>query len=321
MAHEFLKAETLVNAALGLLPEEVVLPNLVWRDAETYYQGNVGPRGDEVIIRRPGKMTAARELEWRNANREIVTDDIKEGSHRIKLDTYLYKAVQLLREEQTLDIEEFGAQVLSPMVLSVAETAEQRIAEEIRGADYTNRTIQVGTGERAVYNALIDANKLLNQARVPRQGRVAMLGSELEARALKDPTLVDVDRSGSPAALRDASLGRIAGNDLFGHDVLDANAIYVFHPTAFPTVFRAPAPARSVPFSASAQHAGVAMSYWESLDSKNDSDRAFLGTFMGVNVLEDLVDETDPNGDTHFIRAVKLVGPDGSGEGDGPAGE
>lgn len=312
MAHEFLKAETLISAALGLVETEVVLPRLVYRDLETNYQGNVGPRGDKVVIRRPGKMTAARELEWRDANREIITDDIKEGSHEVKLDTYLYKAVQLLREEQTLDIADFGAQVLEPMATSVVEGAETRIADTIRGADYSKdgHTIELGTGDRAVYNALIDANKVLNQARVPRQGRVAILGSELEARALKDPTLVDVNRSGSDGALRDANIGRIAGYDLFGHDVIDPNAIYVFHPTAFPTVFRAPAAARSVPYSASMSSASIALTYWESLDSKNDSDRAFLGTFMGNNVLEDLVDETDPAGATEFVRAVKIVDGD-----------
>lgn len=310
MAHEFLKAETLISASLGLAETQVVLPAIVYRDIETYYQGNVGPRGDKVQIRRPGKMTAARELAWRDANREIITDDIKEGSHEVQLDTFLYKAVQLLREEQTLDIAEFGAQVLQPMVTSVVEGGEQRIADVIRGADYPE-TIEVGTGDRAVYNALIDANKYLNQKRVPRQGRVAILGSELEARALKDPTLVDVDRSGSDSALRDAQLGRIAGTSLFSHDVLDPNAIYLFHPTAFPTVFRAPAAARSVAYSASMASSSIGLTYWESLDSRNDSDRAFLGTFMGVNTLEDLVDEADPNGDTEFIRGVKIVLDDG----------
>ncbi|NIH70493.1 P22 phage major capsid protein family protein [Auritidibacter ignavus] len=306
MANRLVKAETLVDAALGLLTKEVILPNLVWRDAESNYQGAVGPRGDTVKIRRPAELTPARELAWRDSNREIVTDDLVEGYHEVKLDTYLYKAVQLLREEQTLDIADFGAQVLTPMVNVVAEGAEQRIAETIREAPY-KETITAGTGDRAVYNSLVDANKFLNQHRVPRIGRVAVVGSEVEARALKDPTLVDVDRSGSDSALRDAQIGRIAGHNMYGSDVIDPNALYVFHPTAFPAVFRAPNPARSVPFSSSAVSAGVAMTYWESLDSRNDSDRAFLGTFLGVNHIEDLADPTDPTGDTEFVRGVKIV--------------
>src|SRR5699024_9367800 len=118
MAHEFLKAEVIANAAVGLLKREVVLPNLVYRDAETHYAGAVGPRDDKVIIPVPGKMGPARELAWRDRTREIVTEDLQEGSAEIVLDTYLYQAVQLLREEQTLDIADFGAQVLSPMTVS-----------------------------------------------------------------------------------------------------------------------------------------------------------------------------------------------------------
>lgn len=306
MAHDFLKAEVIGNAALGLLKREVVLPNLVYRDAETHYAGTVGPRDDEVIIPVPGKMGPARELPWRDADRKIVTDDIVEGQASIKLDTYLYKAVQLLREEQTLDIADYGAQVLNPMTVSVAETSEDRIAAAIQAAPYTEE-IEVQPTERGTYNALVDARKYLQQNRIPRAGVVAVLGSEMEARALKDPTFVDANRAGDASALRDANLGRIAGFNLYSSDAIDPEAIYIFHPTAFPTVFRAPKPARAVPFSASVQSDSIAMTYWESLNAENDSDRAFLGTFFGVNHYEDPVDPTDPNGATHFVRGIRLV--------------
>lgn len=314
MAHEFLKPEVIANTALGLVQREVVLPNLVYRDAETHYVGNTGPRNDKVIIPVPGKMGPARELDWRTADREIITDDIKEGQAEIVLDTYLYKSVDLIREEQTLDIADFGRQVLNPMTVSVAETAEDRIAAAIQAAPYTEE-IEVEASERGTYNALIDARKYLGQNKIPRNGVVAILGSEMEARALKDPTFVDANRAGDNSALRDANLGRIAGFNLFSSDVIDPEAIYVFHPTAFPTVFRAPKPARSVPFSASVSSDSIAMTYWESLNSKNDSDRAFLGTFFGVNHYEDPVDPTEPNGDTSFIRGIRLVAANAAGDG------
>lgn len=319
MAHDFLKAEVLAKAAIGLAVSEMVLPQTVYRDAETFFNGNVGPNGDTVKLRLPGVTNSARELAWRSSSRKIVTDDIVERAVDVKLDTYLYKAIDLLREEQTLDIEDFGAQVLSPMVASVAEGAEAKIAEVITGATY-KETIQVGTGDRAVYNALIDASAFLNANKVPRQGRVAIIGSALEARALKDPTLVDVDRSGSDSALRDAQIGKIAGYTLIGSDVLGANEIYVYHPTAFPTVFRAPKPARSVPFSDSVQEGSIGLTYWESLNPDVDQDRAFLGTFMGTSVLKDPKDATKPTTNLSLVRAVKLVGPEGDDDGEGDAG-
>lgn len=316
MAHEFLKPEIIMSTALGLAEREVILPSLVWRDADTNFAGQVGPRGDEVIIPMPGVTNAARELSWRDSNREIVTDDIRERSVKIKLDTFLYKAFQFLREEQTLDIADFGAQVLAPMVTAVVEGAEDRIAEHIRDAEYVEE-IEVSDKERGFYEAMVDAGKFLNSKRVPRQGRVAVLGSEMEARALKDPTLVDVHRSGSDSALRDATIGRIAGVEMIGSDVIDPDALYLFHPTAFPTVFRAPNPAQSVARSASQASDGISMSYWESLDSTNDSDRAFLGTFFGVNTLLDPSDPRDPDSTPELARAVKVTtgsGDTGSGE-------
>jgi hypothetical protein len=323
MAHQFLKPEVIANAALGLTKEDVILPNLVYRDAETNYQGNVGPRGDKVLIPIRGALGDARELEWRNASREIVTDEIKDATAEIKLDTYLYKAVGLLREEQTLDIADYGAQVLTPMTNSVAYGAEKRIAAAIEGAPYVE-SIDLADAERGTYNALVDARKFLRKHGVPRDGLVAIAGTEAVARALKDPTLIDANRSGSDQTLREAAIGRIAGFDLFESDVIDDDSIYLFHPTAFPTVFRAPAPARSVPFSSSVSAGGFAMSYWESLDSRNDSDRAFLGTFFGVNTYSDPVDATDPGGDTQFVRAIRIAGPNsdnGGGDNGGAEGE
>lgn len=319
MAHDFLKPEVLAKAAIGLAITEMVLPQTVYRDAETFFNGTVGPNGDKVSLRLPGVTNAARELAWRSSTRKIVTDDIVERAVEVKLDTYLYKAIDLLREEQTLDIEDFGAQVLSPMTTSVTEGAEAKLASVITGAPY-EETIEVGTGDRAVYNALVDASAYLNHNKVPRQGRVAIIGSALEARALKDPTLVDVDRSGSNQTLRNAQIGQIAGYNLIASDVLGPNDIYVYHPTAFPTVFRAPKPARSVPFSDSVAAGGISLTYWESLNPDVDSDRAFLGTFFGATVLKDPKDPTKPTTNLKFIRGVKLTAADGDQVDDGGAG-
>lgn len=315
MAHEFLKAEQIASTGLSLVKNETILPSLVYRDIEANYSGNVGPRGDEVLLPIRGTLGDARELEWRTSQREIVTDDIREGAARIKLDTYLYKSVALLNEEQTLDIEDFGAQVLAPMTSSIVNGAEQRIAKAIADAPYEEE-IDLADSERATYNALIDARKFLRQNKVPRDGLVAIAGTEAVARALKDPTLVDVDRSGSDSALRDAAIGRIAGFEIFESDVIDEDSIYLFHPTAFPTVFRAPTPARSFSYSASMASDNVALSYWEAPDIKIGAETAFLGTFFGVNTYEDPVDMREPGDKTHFVRAVRIAGPnadDGSG--------
>lgn len=307
MAHAFLKPETLVNASLGTLERELVLTQFLWRDAEAYFTGATGPKGDKISIRVPGRMTEGRELAWRTSARTIITDDIKEGSIDVILDTYAYKAVDLLDEELTLDVEPFGDRVLRPMTQAVAEHIENKIATFIQSTTFVH-TVEIAlTGERRVYNALIKARGLLNRSFVPRADRICIMGSNLEEIALQDPSLVDVDRSGSTAALRDASIGRIAGFEIFGSDNIDPDEMYVFHRTAFPAVFRAPKPARGVAFSSSATFNGLALTYWEDYNSVNASDRAFVGTFFGLNRTLDPVDLTDPAGAKHFVRGVKLI--------------
>lgn len=307
MAHAFLKPETLVNASLGVLERDLVLLQFLWRDAESNFTGAVGPKGDKISIRVPGRMTPARELPWRTAARTIVTDDIKEGSVEIKLDTYAYKAVQLLDEELTLDVEPFGERVLRPMTQSVAETLEDKVAAHIQAVNYVHTVEIAATGERRVYNALLSARRKLNSSHVPRANRVAIVGSAIEEAALRDPSLIDVDRSGSTGALREAEVGRIAGFDLFSTDNIAEDEAYVFHETAFPAVIRAPKPARGVPFSSTASFNGLSLTYWEDYNSVNASDRAFVGTFFGLNTYEDPVDLTDPDGPTQFVRGVKMT--------------
>jgi hypothetical protein len=307
VAHAFLKPETLVNASLGTLERELVLTQFLWRDAEANFTGATGPKGDKISIRVPGRMTEGRELAWRTAARTIVTDDIKEGSIDISLDTYAYKAVDLLDEELTLDVEPFGDRVLRPMTQAVAEHVENKVALEISGATYVHNVTIAATGERRMYNALIAARGKLNRSFVPRANRVAIVGSELEEIALLDPSLIDADRSGSTGALRDAEIGRIAGFDIFGSDNIAPDEAYVFHRTAFPGVFRAPKPARGVAFSSSASFNGLALTYWEDYNSVNASDRAFVGTFFGLGTTLDPVDLTNPAGTKQFVRGVKLT--------------
>jgi hypothetical protein len=58
--------------------------------------------------------------------------------------------------------------------------------------------------------------KKLNQAKVPAGNRVLVINAEFEALLLDNASkLTNVDQSGSPAGLREASLGRLLGFDIY----------------------------------------------------------------------------------------------------------
>jgi len=111
----------------------------------------------------------------------------------------------------------FGAYTLSAAE-GLAEDADKFIlALALTGALAGNVTAAgaaVTTGDAAL-NILRDLRLKLNKQLVPKTNRVAYVNAEFEAILLEASSkLTQVDKSGSPAGLREASVGRILGFDV-----------------------------------------------------------------------------------------------------------
>src|SRR5436190_16821546 len=120
MANTYIKAETVLRAALGLLEREIVLPRLVWREPDpTRFKG---AKDDTVSIRLPAFMRARKRV--LRGGRPITVDNLAETKVDLTLDEDIYKAVAITDEEMTLDIVDFGLQVLQPVMASVARGVE-----------------------------------------------------------------------------------------------------------------------------------------------------------------------------------------------------
>src|SRR5687767_4752387 len=130
MANTFLKSEKILRSALSLLQREIVLPRLVWRFGKPDYDG---AKDDTITVRVPAVLTA-RDYEWRTRNNAIVMDDLTETGVDVTLDTHPYSAVAVTDEQLTLDIVNFGTQVLQPQVRAVGERLENLIATTLGGA-------------------------------------------------------------------------------------------------------------------------------------------------------------------------------------------
>lgn len=307
MAHEFIKAPVMVDAAVGLATPQAQLIHTVWKDLGVNYQGEVGPEGDTVSVRLPGIIGNAKDLGFRDQGRQIQTETIKRRKFDVTLDTYPYQAVDLLREEQTLDIADYGAQVLNPMAADVVEFIEAKMATTITGATY-EKNIAINPEPRALYKAIVKGNEFLDDHGVASDRRWLVIGTGLHTATKLDDAMIDVHRSGTDQLLRQGEIGMLDGLNVMVSRRIGKFDAYIYHPTAFPTVLRAPKPARSVPFGASTSHDGIALTYWESLNPDRDSDRAFLGTFMGTGVLKDPLDPKKLHVNHRLLRAVKLSG-------------
>lgn len=308
MANEFIKAEKVVSAALGVLEREIVLPTLVWRDAGGDFRGT---KNDTITLRVPAYTTArTRTL---RAGTPVTIDDLDETKVDLTLDTDVYKAIGVSDEEMTLDIVDFGVQVLNPAMGAVARKVEDTLAAEMEGASYE---IEIELDEDDPYLGLVDARIALNNASVPAGQRFLAVGSSVEAAILKSDRLSKFDQSGSDTALREAQIGRIAGFTAVSAPGLDPDMAVAAHRTAFVLSMQAPVIPSGATWGASQAFNGLAMRALRDYDFDNTRDRLLTDVFVGTSTVEDngTIDgdgkfQPDADESAILVRAVKLTLP------------
>lgn len=302
MPNEFIKPTVIIATALGLLRRAIVLPALVWTDG---FHDFSGAFNDTVSIRVPSRLTSrSRALRGTGGARTIVMDDLNESKVDVTLNEAIYSAVPVTDEELTLDISDFGMQVLAPQVRAVAEGLENGLAAAMQSAPYET-TIDFDPTD--AYGSIVDARKALNDADVPFSGRALVVGSAIEAAILKDPNFLRADKFGPGAAqnaLTEAQIGRIAGFDVYTSNALDENEGFAFHQTAFVLATRAPAIPDGATFGEGQSYQGLAMRWLRDYDFANVQDRSLVDSYMGTKFVPDPTDDAED--ETSFVRAVKL---------------
>lgn len=319
MANDFIKPEKVVGALLGALRREIVLTDLVWVDPVGDFKG---AEGDTVDIKIPA-FTSARSRVMRSGSTRS-RDALNEGKVSVTLDTNLYKDITISDEELTLDIEDFGAQVLNPIVLAMAEGWEEEVADTMEGATYQN---SVDWSSSDPHGVLVDAGAYLDKSRVPMSNRAVVLGTNLAADLVKSDQARRADSAGDSAAgaLLDATVERFGGFRIVKSAAIDPDMGYAFHKTAYAASSKVPVVPSGVPWGTSMSHRGFAMRAIRDFDSSADGWVDILGfdAFVGSGAVEDhgtvdgddiftpAADPDNANGtDLVFVRAVEI---DGSG--------
>lgn len=294
MANVLLKAERIAAAALGLLEREILLPSLVWRDAGGSF---VGAAGDTISIRVPA-TTVARSRPLRQARPSasegdgiITMDTLTETKVDVTLDEALYSAIPITDEELTLDISDFGQQILRPQVRAVAEGLENKLAAEMVGANYAH-TLDLNASDP--YTTLVDARVQMNKDNIPMSERTCVVGADLEGVFLKSEHLSMADKSGDNNALRDAAIGRVAGfGPVYVSNALPSNVGFVFHRTAYVLSMQAPVVPAGATYGTSQSFQSLAMRWLRDYDFRSVQDRSLVDVYAGTNIVADgLTNET-----------------------------
>lgn len=293
MANTFVKSQKITAMALGLLQREIILPSLVWTDA-TKPSDWVGNAGDTVSIRVPARTTArTRTLRGARPSASegdgiITMDNLVETKVDVTLDQAIYSAVPTTDEEETLDIISYGDQILTPMVRAVAEGAENKIAKVMQNATYAH-TATISAAD--TFPGFVDARRYLNDEHVPMSDRIVVVGSGIEAALLKDPQFRRYDASGDSgagSALRDATIGRIAGfPQVVVSLALDPDEGYAFHRTAYSAVMVAPKVPSGASYGSTLSKNGLSLRWIKDYDFRNAQDRSMVDLYMGCSAIVD----------------------------------
>jgi len=311
MTVETIKAEQVVNAALGILQREVVLPSLVWRDAGGDFRG---AKDDTISIRLPAYVNS------RKRDLRSGTSRTKDSLHQRKVDvtltTDLYNDIPITDEELTLDIASFGEDVMNPVLAAIVRGYEDEVAALMQGATYA---VELDFDANDPHKSLVAARRALNDANVPASGRGFVCGSGIEEALLASDQNRDVSQSGSTSALTEAMIGRRAGFTIVSCNALEPYEAYAFHRTAYVLSSRAPMVPAGAPWGATQSAGGFAIRTVRVFDPDQVEDRFIADAWCGTNIVQDH-GEIDENGkfvpsvepdletgeDLVFVRAVKL---------------
>lgn len=294
MANTFLKPSVIVAQALGLLQREIVLPGVVMRDArfEAAIAGG-GALNDTVSLKLPAVATA-RELAVNAVSRTLTPDDLTETKVDVALEKHPYHLANITDDQLTMDISDFGAEVLQPQVRAIAEKLENYIAAAFSGATYDSSVIGIGDAQ----GAAVDARAYLNAKAVPMADRVLVMSPSVEAYLLKSDLFRRVDASGSSSALQDATLPRVAGFTPVVSNAIPDGLAYAAHRSAVAFLNIAPQVPQGAAAGERQTYQGLALTWIRDYDPTVSSDRSLVHSFAGASAVYD-------NGTSSF-RAVPM---------------
>lgn len=293
------KQEKVVQFFLGMLERELITPMVVTRVAQDFFNG---AEGDTVTLRIGGLRAVARDYEWRTRTAPIVMDDIQGGEGiAVKLDTHVYSATALTDEHLTLDEINFAREVLAPQVAAVTDNFESKVAAGLRAAPFA-ADITFGDGADP-HRVAAESRRVLDSFKVaPTSNRVFLIGSDVAAEWLVSDRLSTYDSTGQTGtpAVREATIGRLAGSPVIVSNALEPGEGYYLHKSALVLGNVAPVvPQGAVAGRTGISRNGFAVRWLQDYDAPYLRDRSIVSSFFGLTSVND---ERDAAGD--------LLGPD-----------
>lgn len=244
MANTFLTPDVIATRALATLYETCVMAQLVHRDYESDFQGRVG---DTITVRKPATFTA-NEFDRGTG---IVPQNATETGFPLVLNHFPDVSFTVTTEQLTLEIEDFGEQLLDPAMEAMAQKIDRDVlalrddVTTVVGGVAANSAGEDYNGYDGAYpwsdsRVLIEAGAELDMNSVPLMDRRVVVGPVTKSRWAAERTWRHADARGDTEGLREAAFGpRVSGfTPYMTQNVAQPEEGVAFHKTAFALVTR-----------------------------------------------------------------------------------
>ena len=271
MANNFMEIKNIARKALPRLMENLVFPNLVYKD---FADEHAAGKGAIVRVRKPVMLTA------QEFSGTAAAQDVSEESVEVQLNKLATVDVAFGAIERATNVDDLDRLFIQPAAAALAQKINADGLALFAGV--INSTDPVDAASLAPF---LTAAKVLNKNKVPLSPRCGVWSPDAEAQFRTVPALVNVDQCGSNEALRDGSIGRIFGIDNYMAQGVNGMLGCVFHPYAFAFVTR-PLAAPAGVESYTTSYNGITLRVTRGYDMKTKTEMLSMDVLYGYKLLD-----------------------------------
>lgn len=201
MANEFISVKEIARQTLPRLIENLVFPNLIHKDFSNDFQPG---KGTQIQVRKPVVLKATDFDSSTGTSPQSIVDT----SVTVTLDHIASVDVEASAVDMAMSIDDLTRVFIEPAAVALAEKINRDGLDLYKDIPYC-----VGTPGATAdsLEKLADVSKGLNDRKVPTENRVALWDTAADAKLKTIPAIVNAEKSGTTAALRNGAIGDVFG--------------------------------------------------------------------------------------------------------------
>ena len=200
--------EIWAQETLAILEENMVIAHLVHTD----FEDEIKNFGDTVNTRKPGTFTAKR----KGVNDDVTVQNATAVKVPVVLNQHVHTSFVIKDGEESKSFKDLIVEYLGPAAKSLAEDIDLILLGQFVQFRENQVALDPVSPADDIKDLILDLREVMNDNKVPMDGRSLILTSKTETEALKLDLFISAEKVGDDGtALRKASLGEKLGFSTF----------------------------------------------------------------------------------------------------------